>query len=159
MGLFGNFKPKASAQVPIKFSIMNTLDSEKDVMAEVGAELEKVAEDNDIPINYKCKKGECGTCLVNMDNKWVKACQTQIPSASGDGVLRIQVKPQIIKAEEQAVFFSPKDMAKGFFNNAAGVVGLAQGFVDTKVDNEYEERIAREAKIAEIAAAKKAAQK
>ena len=31
--------------------------------------------------------------------------------------------------------------------------------MDTKVDNEYEERIAREAKIAEIAAAKKAAQK
>jgi hypothetical protein len=31
-------------------------------------------------IPYKCKKGECGTCDVLIDGKWVHACQTTIPS-------------------------------------------------------------------------------
>lgn len=78
-GLFSP-KPKAAEKVSIKFSIMGVPDSEKLISAEVGAALEEVALTNEVPINYKCRKGECGTCLVNVDNKWVKACQTTVPS-------------------------------------------------------------------------------
>ena len=78
-GLFSQ-KPKAAEKVSIKFSIMGVPDSEKLISAEVGAALEEVALTSEVPINYKCRKGECGTCLVNVDNKWVKACQTTVPS-------------------------------------------------------------------------------
>jgi hypothetical protein len=33
-------------------------------------------------IPYKCKKGECGTCSVLIDGKWVQACQTKIPAVA-----------------------------------------------------------------------------
>ena len=136
---------------------MGFKDSEKMVSAEVGAPLEEVAQANDVEIKYKCKKGECGTCQVNVDNRWVKACQTTIPSVGPGEVLNIVVKPVIHKDEdeEKAAFFSPKSFADGFFNNAVGVVGMAQGLVSDKVQEEYETRLDKEARIAELAAAKR----
>lgn len=38
------------------------------------------SEQADAFINYKCKKGECGTCDVMIDGKWVHTCQTKVPS-------------------------------------------------------------------------------
>ena len=80
-GLFAP-KPKPIESISIKFSTMGVPNSEKFVSAEVGQTLEDVAISNAVTINYKCKKGECGTCLVNVDNKWVMACQTTIRSLS-----------------------------------------------------------------------------
>ena len=40
------------------------------VDAKIGDELSEVAANANIPIAYKCRKGECGTCEVNMNGKW-----------------------------------------------------------------------------------------
>ena len=71
-------------------------------------------------------------------------------------VLNIVVKPVIHKDEneEKAAFFSPKSFADGFFNNTVGVVGMAQGLVSDKVQDEFDTRLDKEARIAELAAAK-----
>ena len=41
-------------------------------------------------IPYKCKKGECGTCDVLVDGKWVHACQTRIPSVDS---FQVNIRP------------------------------------------------------------------
>ena len=47
----------------------------KTVSAIIGDDISEVALANEVDIPYQCRKGECGTCLINMDGKWVKACQ------------------------------------------------------------------------------------
>ncbi len=59
-----------SSSVLIEFQPAN-----KTVSAIIGDEISEVALANEVEIPYQCRKGECGTCLINMDGKWVKACQ------------------------------------------------------------------------------------
>ena len=46
------------------------------VQAEIGKPLPAVARDAGIEIRYKCGKGECNNCEVNVNGKFVKSCQT-----------------------------------------------------------------------------------
>jgi hypothetical protein len=94
--------------------------------------------------------------MINIDNKWVKACQTSIPSVKKGEMLAVTLR-ELKPEEKKAVFFSPKSLADGFFNNAAGVVGFAS--TAAKVDESFEQRMAREKQLAEKLAAVKAAKK
>ncbi len=119
--------------------------------AEIGAELSIVAENANVPIAYQCRKGECGTCEVNMNGKWVKTCQTQIPAMASNEELVVIVKK--IK-KKPAKFFSPKSFAEGVFNNGLGVVGfVARGATSGK---EFSERMDKEKSIEELVAERKA---
>ena len=135
------------------------LPSKTIVQAKKGDALAAVAEKAGVEIKFKCKKGECGTCEVNMNGKWVKACQTTVPSLSaGDTAVTITVK-EIIKAPEKAPskFFSPKSFVEGVVNNGLGVVGFVK--VALEADDEFTARMKKEAILAEkVAAAKKAKQ-
>tara|TARA_A100001035_G_scaffold244129_1_gene211619 strand:- start:215 stop:763 length:549 start_codon:yes stop_codon:yes gene_type:complete len=128
-------------------------DSFKSTMydAEIGAELSVIAEKANVPIAYQCRKGECGTCKVNMNGKWVKTCQTRIPAMASNEELVVIVKK--IK-KKPAKFFSPKSFAEGVFNNGLGVVGfIARGATSGK---EFSERMDREKSIEELVAERKA---
>ena len=104
-----------------------------------------------MPIAYQCRKGECGTCKVNMNGKWVKTCQTRIPAMASNEELVVIVKK--IK-KKPAKFFSPKSFAEGVFNNGLGVVGfIARGATSGK---EFSERMDREKSIEELVAERKA---
>ena len=116
--------------------------------AAIGAALSDVAKNANVEIQYKCKKGECGTCEVNIGGKWVKACQTTITSTDA---LQITIRPVVKK---KPAFFSPQSLADGFNNNVLGMVGLVTEGV--KVEDEYQARMIREKKIADMVAAKKA---
>ena len=59
-----------SSNIMIEFQPAN-----KTVSAIIGDDISEVALANEVDIPYQCRKGECGTCLINMDGKWVKACQ------------------------------------------------------------------------------------
>lgn len=146
-------KPKAIEKVNIKCSVMGApAGNEKFFLAEVGQQLENVAIENGVEIKYQCKKGECSTCLVNVDSKWVKACQTVIPSVRASSsffrnpilygfnssaqvkkgeTLNIVVKAVIKKDENEkkAAFFSPKSLVDGFNNNVLGMVGFGKGTI------------------------------
>ena len=54
--------------------------------AVVGQKLTVVASRVRVKIPVNCQKGDCGTCIVNMNGKKVKACQT----ALGSGKCTIQ---------------------------------------------------------------------
>lgn len=123
----------------------------KVINAEIGAELSVVAEAADIPIAYQCRKGECGTCEVNMNGKWVRTCQTQIPAMSKDEDLVVIVKK--VK-KKPAKFFSPKSFAEGVFNNGLGVVGFV--YRGARSGKEFSSRIEREQEIEAMVAKKKA---
>lgn len=127
------------------------------VQAKKGDSLSAVAEAAGVEIKYKCKKGECGTCEVNVGGKWVKACQTSIDALpKGVEALQITVK-DIQKAPEKAPskFFSPASFVEGVVNNGLGVVGFVQ--VALKADDEFNARMKREAELAaKVEAAKKA---
>jgi len=43
-------------------------------------------------IPYKCKKGECGTCDVLINGKWVHACQTTIPLMAKGEVFQVNIR-------------------------------------------------------------------
>ena len=115
--------------------------------AAIGSSLSDVAMKANVEIQYKCKKGECGTCEVQIGGKWVKACQTTITSADP---LSITIRP----AKKKPAFFSPQSLADGFNNNVLGMVGLVTEGI--KVEDEYQARMIREKKLADLVAAKKA---
>ena len=52
----------------------------KSVKAVVGQKVSVVANAARVKIKYDCQKGDCGTCMIKMNGKKVKACQMIIPS-------------------------------------------------------------------------------
>lgn len=56
-----------------------TLNGKK-VKAVVGQKVSVVAAQNRVKINYNCRNGDCGTCMIKMNGRNVKACQMSIPS-------------------------------------------------------------------------------
>jgi len=52
----------------------------KEIKAVVGQPVKTVANAARVKIRYDCQKGDCGTCMIKMNGKKVKACQMKIPS-------------------------------------------------------------------------------
>ena len=52
----------------------------KPVKAVVGQGLKQVASSARVKIAYNCNQGDCGTCMVKVNGRKVKACQTNIPT-------------------------------------------------------------------------------
>lgn len=123
-------------EVQVEFQPANILYT-----AKVGDQLSEVAEKANVAINYKCKKGECGTCQVFVEGKWIKTCQTTIPPMEPGKNFAVTVKP----FKEKAKFFSPQSFLDGVINNGLGVVGFITESV--KVDDEFNERMEREKKL------------
>ena len=96
------------------------------VQASRGEPLGAVAERAGIEIKYKCKKGECGTCEVNIGGKWVKTCQTSVTAPSDGDSLKVNVKTYLQVKKKSAEFFSPMSFVEGVVNNGLGVVGFVQ---------------------------------
>jgi ferredoxin len=48
--------------------------------AVVGQKLTVVASRVRVKIPVNCQKGDCGTCMVNLNGRKVKACQTSLPA-------------------------------------------------------------------------------
>jgi ferredoxin len=57
-----------------------TVNGKKVQGAVVGQKLTVVAGRARVKIPVNCQKGDCGTCVVNMNGKKVKACQMTLPS-------------------------------------------------------------------------------
>ena len=55
------------------------LPSGKKVKAYGGQKVSMVAQSAGVTIKYSCKKGDCGTCMINFNGKQVKACQSSFP--------------------------------------------------------------------------------
>mmetsp|Transcript_37234 Transcript_37234/g.81066 ORF Transcript_37234/g.81066 Transcript_37234/m.81066 type:complete len:135 (-) Transcript_37234:579-983(-) len=51
----------------------------KPVNAIVGQKVSQVAAAARVKIPYSCKNGDCGTCMIKMNGRKVKACQMTIP--------------------------------------------------------------------------------
>ena len=73
---------------PVVFQPQNVM-----TMARAGQPLSEVATQADVFIRYKCKKGKCKTCAVNIDGKWVSACQTKIPPQEPGKSFDVRVRP------------------------------------------------------------------
>lgn len=46
----------------------------------VGQAVKVVANSARVKIPYNCQQGDCGTCMIKMNGRKVKACQMSIPS-------------------------------------------------------------------------------
>lgn len=57
-----------------------TVNGKKVQGAVVGQKLTVVAGRARVKIPVNCQKGDCGTCMVNLNGKKVKACQIGLPS-------------------------------------------------------------------------------
>jgi len=136
--------------IPVVFQPQNVK-----TMAKIGQPLSDVASRADVFIRYKCRKGECKTCVVNIDGKWVSACQTKIPPIGPGQEFGVSVRPvsDAHKNKEKAAFFSPASVADGFMNNAIGMLGFATESV--AADPDFSVRIGREKAIEKLAARKK----
>mmetsp|Transcript_15296 Transcript_15296/g.22137 ORF Transcript_15296/g.22137 Transcript_15296/m.22137 type:complete len:141 (-) Transcript_15296:401-823(-) len=51
----------------------------KQVKAVVGQQVKQVANSARVKIPYNCQQGDCGTCMIKMNGRKVKACQMSIP--------------------------------------------------------------------------------
>jgi ferredoxin len=132
---------------PVVFQPQNVM-----TMARVGQPLSEVASQANVFIKYKCRKGECKTCAVNIGGKWVCACQTKIPAQAPGQNFGVRVRPvtEADKDAEKAAFFSVKSIRDGFFNNAWGMVGFAKEAIAG--DTDFEVRMEREKRIADLTA-------
>jgi len=121
----------------------------KATMARAGQPLSEIATQADAFINYKCRKGECGTCEVQINGKWVRACQHKIPPLPKGEVLAVSVRPVAAGVEKKkpSTFFSPASFMEGVVNNGLGMVGFVKECAGA--DPEFEERMERERRIAE----------
>lgn len=127
----------------------------KSTKAFAGQPLSEVAIQADAFINYKCKKGECGTCDVMIDGKWVHTCQTKVPSMAKGETLNVFIRAGKVKSKKSSGFFSAQSFVDGFTNNALGVVGfVAEGI---KEEDSFNVRMEREKELLAKVAAKKAA--
>jgi len=135
--------------VPVVFQPQNVM-----TMAAVGQPLSEVASRADVFIKYKCKKGQCKTCAVNIGGKWVCACQTKIPVQAPGQHFGVRVRPVSEKQKDakKAAFFSPQSIKDGFSNNVMGMVGFAKEAFHSNPD--FEVRMERERRIAELTAKK-----
>jgi ferredoxin len=61
-----------------------TLNGKKVQGAVVGQKLTLVAARARVKIPVNCQKGDCGTCMVNLNGKKVKACQTPLPKGKAN---------------------------------------------------------------------------
>lgn len=124
----------------------------RQIKATVGTALPEVFENNNININYKCKKGECGTCEVKIDGQWVRTCQAVVEPLP---VGQLDPSKILIKKfkKRPAKFFSPKSFAEGVFNNGLGVLGFVKE--GAKSNNEFVNRMDREDELAARVAARK----
>jgi len=132
---------------PVVFQPQNIM-----TMARAGQPLSEVAAQADVFIRYKCRKGECKTCAVNIDGKWVSACQTKIePQAPGQH-FGVRVRPisdsKRKSSEDKAAFFSAQSVQDGFFNNAFGMLGFVKEGLGA--DEDFELRMARERRIQQL---------
>merc|ERR1712008_335533 len=135
--------------IPVVFQPQNVK-----TMAKIGQPLSDVASRANVFIRYKCRKGECKTCVVNIDGKWVSACQTKIPALAPGQEFGVRVRPvsDAHKNKEKAAFFSPASIADGFMNNAIGMLWFATESV--AADPAFSVRIGREQAIERLAARK-----
>ena len=122
--------------------------------AEVGTPLSEVASQADQFIRYKCKKGECGTCEVQVNGKWVRTCVSTVPYV--EDVFEVTVKPTMMKGQGKASkFYSVKSFIMGWYNNILGMVG----FVKTSATEgkNFRDRLDGEDEVARLVAERKAA--
>ena len=122
--------------------------------AEVGTPLSEVASQADQFIRYKCKKGECGTCEVQVNGKWVRTCVATVPYV--EDVFEVTVKPTMMKGQGKASkFYSVKSFIMGWYNNILGMVG----FVKTSATEgkNFRDRLDGEDEVARLVAERKAA--
>ena len=121
--------------------------------AEVGTPLSEVASQADQFIRYKCKKGECGTCEVQVNGKWVRTCVSTVPYV--EDVFEVTVKPTMMKGQGKASkFYSVKSFVMGWYNNILGMVG----FVKTSATEgkNFRDRLDGEDEVARLVAERKA---
>ncbi|CAJ1335235.1 unnamed protein product [Effrenium voratum] len=125
-------------------------------MARAGQPLSEVATQADVFIPYRCKKGECKTCAVNIGGKWVCACQTKIQAQKPGESFEIKVRPrdESYKQQEKAAFFSPKSFLDGVVNNGLGVFGFVKEGL--AADPDFQVRMEREKAVQELLAQRKA---
>lgn len=67
------------------------LPANKKVTAAAGQPLKDVALAAKIPIKYNCKKGECGTCEVDLNGKKVRTCVGIVPRGARKNEVTIKV--------------------------------------------------------------------
>ncbi|KAG7346866.1 2Fe-2S iron-sulfur cluster binding domain containing protein [Nitzschia inconspicua] len=61
-----------------------TVNGKKVQGAVVGQKLTVVAGRARVKIPVNCQKGDCGTCMVNLNGRKVKACQTPLPKGKAN---------------------------------------------------------------------------
>eukprot|EP01036_Dinobryon_divergens_P026727 gene26727-35407_t len=131
------------------------MPADKVISAKIGEPILDVAKKAGVEIPTKCMKGECGTCEVNINGKWVKSCQETVSAIGNAGeIVRISVKPKPETKKKPSQFFSPASFVEGVVNNGLGVIGFVQ--TASKADDAFNARMEREAALAAKVAANKA---
>jgi len=143
-----------SGSVPVCFTQGNAT---VETMAFAGQPLSQVATQAGQFIRYKCMKGECGTCEVKVDGKWIRTCSTKVPQLAQGETFTVHVRESMVKTKKSSRFFSVRSFFAGFKNNLLGMVGFARTGLGRQESDNFKQRLETEAKILELAKAKKAA--
>lgn len=138
--------------IPVCFTQGNaTIDTK----AILGQPLSEVASQCGQYIKYQCRKGECGTCAVQIDGQWTRTCVTKVPHMPKGETLHVSVRGSMVKTAKASRFYSFKSILAGAKNNLLGMVGFVREGRRSK--SVFKDRIDAEAELIEKAKARKAA--
>mmetsp|Transcript_55891 Transcript_55891/g.112028 ORF Transcript_55891/g.112028 Transcript_55891/m.112028 type:complete len:192 (+) Transcript_55891:84-659(+) len=133
--------------IPVSFKVMGE-EEIVETKAISGQPLSELASQNGVFIRYQCKKGECGTCEVMQDGKWIRTCVTKVTAP-----MEIKIRPGKVEAKKASGFFSPQSFLDGFTANVLGMKGLVTE--GAKEEDNFSVRMEREAKIKALTEARK----
>jgi hypothetical protein len=146
-----------TGRIPVVFTQGNDTAQ---TMATVGQPLSSVAAQAGQFIKYKCRKGECGTCAVRIEGKWVRTCVSNVPSIPEGQTYNIVVRPSMVKGKKATRFFSFRSFIDGFKNNLLGMAGFVkEGPLSRKGQENFKVRLSTEEEILEKVKQRKAEKK
>jgi hypothetical protein len=124
-------------------------------MAYAGQPLSAVAAQAGQVIQYKCRKGQCGTCEVRVDGQWIRTCSVQVPHVDAGEEYKVFVRASKNKSKKASRFFSFRSFVAGAKNNILGMIGFVRE--GRKSQGNFKDRLAKEAEIERLVAERKAA--
>ena len=78
MGLFDGKTDSASAKG--KANVVTATYKGKSVDAKIGTKLKPIAAKLDLPVEYACENGQCGTCESKLNGRKTRICVAKVPN-------------------------------------------------------------------------------
>ena len=80
MGLFDGMGKADSSSAKGKANVVKATYKGNSVDAKIGSKLKPIAAKLDLPVEYACETGQCGTCESKLNGRKTRICVAKVPN-------------------------------------------------------------------------------